>query len=124
GHPGLHAIALGSAGLMMMITMNFSLSATANDSAVSVDPSRVIQFMLGGIGFPGGGAITSNSSDGRPHGVGRGAAIRGIGGIGIACGLGYLIEATFLVVLTFLILMLCDILQSDGKLPNGTDEEN
>ncbi|WP_297341914.1 MgtC/SapB family protein [Pseudophaeobacter sp.] len=67
-------IALGSAGLMM-VTLNFSLSTIAGDPDMSVDPTRVIQGMLGGLGFLGGGAIISNTSDGRLRGVGSGAAI-------------------------------------------------
>lgn len=115
-------IALGSCGLMM-VTLNFSLSTVASDPDMSVDPTRVIQGMLGGIGFLGGGAIISNSSDGRLRGVGSGAAIWGIGGIGIACGLGYLWEAAFLAGLTFLILTVCDRLQHDGALPDGADDQ-
>lgn len=114
-------LALGSACLMM-ITLNFSLSALASDPELSIDPTRVIQGMLGGIGFLGGGAIISNSSDGRLRGFGSGAAIWAVGGIGIACGLGYLAEATFVAFLTFLILTLCDWLQHDGPLPNGADQ--
>ncbi len=115
-------VSLGSAGLMM-VTLNFSLSTISNDPNVSMDPSRLIQGLVGGIGFLGAGAIISNSSDGRLRGVASGAAIWGVGGIGIACGLGYLIEATFLSLLTVGILMGCDRLQSKGDLPDGTEDD-
>ncbi|WP_224825087.1 MgtC/SapB family protein [Cognatishimia sp. MH4019] len=115
-------VSLGSAGLMM-VTLNFSLSSVASDPALSVDPTRLIQGLVGGIGFLGAGAIISNSGDGRLRGVGSGAAIWGVGGIGIACGLGFLMEATFLAVLSFIILWGCDRLQAHGDLPDGDDDE-
>ncbi|MFL4471766.1 MgtC/SapB family protein [Tateyamaria armeniaca] len=114
-------VSLGSAG-MMMVTMNFSLGTIASDPNVSIDPSRLIQGLVGGIGFLGAGAIISNSSDGRLRGVASGAAIWGVGGIGIACGLGYIAEAVILSVLTFVILTASDLLQKKGTLPDGADE--
>ena len=95
-------VSLGSAGLMM-VTLNFTLDSIGNDPNVSMDPTRLIQGLVGGIGFLGAGAIISNSSDGRLRGVASGAAIWGVGGIGIACGLGYLIEAAILAGLTVVI---------------------
>lgn len=114
-------VALGSAGLMM-VTLNFSLGAIGDDPSVSIDPSRLIQGLVGGIGFLGAGAIISNSGDGRLRGVASGAAIWGIGGIGIACGLGYLMEAVILSGMTLIILIGCDVLQDDGDLPDGSDD--
>ncbi|MEL6595466.1 MAG: MgtC/SapB family protein [Pseudomonadota bacterium] len=113
-------VSLGSAGLMM-VTLNFTLDSIGNDPNVSMDPTRLIQGLVGGIGFLGAGAIISNSSDGRLRGVASGAAIWGVGGIGIACGLGYLIEAAILAGLTVVILMACDRLQSKGELPDGAE---
>ncbi len=67
-------IALGSA-CFTMITMNFAFGDFAtNESSVSVDPTRVIQGVIGGIGFLGAGAIMSDKSDGgtvRGMGTGR-----------------------------------------------------
>ncbi|MCF6445843.1 MgtC/SapB family protein [Nereida sp. MMG025] len=114
-------VCLGSAGLMM-ITMNYALSISQT-SGLSADPTRLIQGLVGGIGFLGAGAIISNQSDGRLRGVGSGAAIWGVGGIGIACGLGFLAEAGILAVLTFVILTGCDRLQSEGQLPDGQKDD-
>lgn len=104
-----------------MSAFRADLQETCSGQATSFDPTRAIQGMLGGLGFIGGGAIISNSSDGRLRGVASGAAIWGMGSIGIACGMGYLLEATALAIMTFAILSICDFLQKDGKLPDGTD---
>ena len=114
---GAHAyilVALGSAALMV-VTLNFSLSTMANDQDMTVDPSRLIQGIVGGIGFLGAGAIMSSNDSKRLRGVGSGAAIWGAGAIGIACGLGYLVEAAFLAAVTFAILNLHDWLENRAK---------
>ena len=114
---GAHAyilVALGSAALMV-VTLNFSLSTMADDQDMTVDPSRLIQGIVGGIGFLGAGAIMSSNDSKRLRGVGSGAAIWGAGAIGIACGLGYLAEAAFLAAVTFAILNLHDWFESRAK---------
>jgi len=49
-------ISAGSAALMI-VAINYGASAAAQDSSISVDPTRVVQGVLGGIGFLGAGAI-------------------------------------------------------------------
>ena len=96
-------VALGSAALMSL-TLNFSVSEVASDKTVSVDPTRLIQGIVGGIGFRGAGANMTRDERSRLRGVGSGAAIWGSGAVGIACGLGYLKEAAFISILVFVIL--------------------
>ena len=96
-------VSLSSAALMI-ITLNFSLGKPANDEDVMMDPTRLIQGIVGGIGFLGAGAIMTTDDSGRLRGVASGAAIWGAGAIGVACGLGYLKEAAFVSVLIFVIL--------------------
>ena len=87
-------VAIGSAALMT-VTLNFALSSMAEDEAIAIDPTRLIQGIVGGIGFLGAGAIMSPSKDGRLKGVRSGAAIWAVGSIGVACGLGFLKEGRF-----------------------------
>lgn len=118
---GAHAyilVALGSAALMS-VAISFSVSAVANDDDMTVDPSRLMQGIVGGIGFLGAGAIMSSNDSKRLRGVGSGAAIWGAGAIGIACGLGYLAEAAFLAAIIFAILNLHDWFERKAK---GDDE--
>ncbi len=112
-------VALGSAALMT-VTLNFSLSSMADDSNMSIDPTRLIQGIVGGIGFLGAGAIMTNDDSGRLRGVASGAAIWGAGAIGVACGLGYLAEAAFIAVVIFAILSLPDWVRRAA----GTDSDN
>jgi len=122
---GAQAYMLISAGsaAMMILAMNYGAGAMAEDDAIGVDPTRVIQGILGGIGFLGAGAIISQNDEGRLRGVASGAAIWTVGGIGIATGLGYLIEAGFLALLTFAILAGFEWLQSKDMLPDENDVE-
>jgi putative Mg2+ transporter-C (MgtC) family protein len=106
-------VAIGSAALMA-ITLSFALSSMAEDDALSIDPTRLIQGIVGGIGFLGAGAIMSPSKDGRLKGVRSGAAIWAVGSIGIACGLGFLKEAAFIAALIFIVLNVFDWLQIRG----------
>ena len=115
-------VALASAALMV-VTLNFSLSSVANDSNLSVDPTRMIQGIVGGIGFLGAGAIMTSDGSGRLRGVGSGAAIWGAGAIGVACGLGYFKEAAFLAAVIFAVLNLHDWFQrlADASDTSGRD---
>ncbi len=90
----------------IIITLNFSLEALTMDEDLSVDPTRLIQGLVGAIGFLGAGAIISTTEEGRLRGVASGAAIWGVGAVGVACGMGYLAEALSLSLL-FLVVLLC-----------------
>ena len=105
-------VAIGSAALMV-VTLNFALSGVAEDEAMSVDPTRLIQGIVGGIGFLG--AIMSPGDNGRIKGIRSGAAIWAVGSIGIACGLGYLKEAAFISALILVVLNIFDWLHIRGQ---------
>lgn len=106
----------------MMVTLNFALGPTALERGISIDPSRLIQGLVGGIGFLGAGAIIGGGSDGRLRGVGSSAAIWVVGGVGIACGLGYLAEAALMAVLTFLILFIGDWCEAKAGIKDAVDK--
>ena len=68
--------------------------------------SRVIQGVLTGIGFLGGGVILRDSSSQRVHGLTTAATIWMAASLGVACGVGYWLAvgtatALALLVLTF-----------------------
>lgn len=107
-------VAIGSSALMA-VTLNFALSSMAEDEAMSIDPTRLIQGIVGGIGFLGAGAIMSPSKDGRLKGVRSGAAIWAVGAIGVACGLGFLKEAAFIAAVIFIVLNIFDWLHIRGS---------
>jgi len=116
-------IAMSSAAVIM-VTLNFATGPIASDKDLTVDPTRVMQALIGGIGFLGAGSIISNSSSGRLRGVGSGAAIWAVGGIGIACGLGHLFEATVLAGAVFMTLTGFDVLARKNAAPDGSDNRD
>ena len=67
-----------------------------------VDPSRVVQGIVEGIGFLGTGAIIH--SRGRVQGTTTGAAIWVVGAIGIACGFGFYLHAAAVAAIAFIVL--------------------
>jgi putative Mg2+ transporter-C (MgtC) family protein len=68
------------------------------------DPVRIIEAVVGGIGFLGAGQIIQ--ARGAVHGVTTAAGIWVVGGVGVACGVGYYVLALMTVSLAFAILAL------------------
>lgn len=108
-----YVLTASASAMWMIITLNFSVEAADLHEDLKVDPTRLIQGLVGAIGFLGAGAIIGTTDAGRLRGVASGAAIWGVGAIGIACGLGFLIEAVTLAVLYFLVLNLYDLVVAD-----------
>ena len=67
-----------------------------------VDPARVIEGIIGGIGFLGTGAIIQ--SRGSVVGATTGATIWVVGAIGLACGFGLYLHATLVALVSFFVL--------------------
>jgi putative Mg2+ transporter-C (MgtC) family protein len=68
------------------------------------DLSRVLQGLVAGIGFIGGGAILKSPEQGRVHGITSAAGIWMVAAIGVAVGLGRIASALVAAGLTYLIL--------------------
>ena len=100
---GLRTHALVTLGAALMGVMCAPPGQIVSDlSAVS----RVIQGVLTGIGFLGGGVILRDSSNQRVHGLTTAATIWIAASLGVACGVGYWLAvgtatALALLVLTF-----------------------
>lgn len=117
---GARAFILTSAGCAawMMITTNYALVASDTDTEISLDPTRLIQGLVGAIGFLGAGAIISSSEGHHQRGIASGAAVWGVGAVGVACGMGFLKEAITLTVFFFVVLNLYDWLLGDRADPD------
>lgn len=97
-------VTLGAAGMMMAAVE----VAAAMPAESQIDPLRVAQGIIGGIGFLGAGSIIQ--ARGHVRGMTTAATIWAAAGLGIACGLGLLelagvlfgMTAVVLIVLTFL----------------------
>lgn len=96
-------VALGAASFSLMALHLVMLHE--GPSAVRIDPSRVMEAIVGAIGFLGAAAIIQGRYE--LYGATTGASICAVGAIGMACGFGFYalavaITATGLVILTIL----------------------
>ncbi len=66
---------------------------------------RVVQGLIAGIGFLGGGVILRDDSTHSVHGLTTAASIWVVASLGIACGAGQWLTATMAVVLTLTVLV-------------------
>jgi putative Mg2+ transporter-C (MgtC) family protein len=71
-------------------------------NASPIEPGRVLQGIIAGIGFLGAGAIIQDRV--RVRGATTGAGIWVVGAIGIACGFGYYLHAALMTVLGLFVL--------------------
>lgn len=108
GIRGYMLVALGAAGFSLL-SMELVLSSTVGEQGVMIDPSRVIQGLVGGIGFLGAGAIIHREAGVR--GVATGASIWVAGAIGMACGFGSYMLAIVMTVLAAAILVVMGFLR-------------
>lgn len=111
-----------------MATMEFA--AAYADSDVSADPTRLVQGLVGGMGFLGAGAIIGSRSGDYLQGIATGALIWLAGSIGIACGLGLYVYALIVSVMAAAALIISEFLQLKfGRRkqlvePDPDDEDN
>jgi putative Mg2+ transporter-C (MgtC) family protein len=94
-------VTLGSATFCLMA---FEVGAALSEryGERGVDPMRVLQGVVGGIGFLGAGSIIQNR--GRVQGVTTAAGVWMAGALGAACGVGAYVLAGLSVLCAFLVL--------------------
>jgi len=78
-------ISLASCTLVLAVS---EFGVKVNDTALAVDPSRVVQGILTGIGFIGAGALFRENHT--VYGAGSATSIWAAGAIGLICGFGLL----------------------------------
>ena len=78
-------ISVGSCGLVMA---SVEMLQSINDANSNIDPTRVIEGVITGIGFLGAGAMFREGN--YVQGAGSAAAIWVAGAIGLTCGMGEL----------------------------------
>lgn len=106
-------VALGSASFTLL---GFEVGAHLSPrTGEGFDPTRVLQGVIGGIGFLGAGAIIQNR--GQVSGITTAASVWVAGALGSAAGLGAYVLAFATVILAFVILRLVAWLD-----PNGTSD--
>ena len=88
-------VATGSAAFMIL-ALEMAIGPLNVIDKTSTDPSRIIQGIIGGIGFLGAGAIIQGGRE--VTGLTTGASIWVAGAIGIASGIGFIDFAVLLTV--------------------------
>lgn len=88
--------------LAVLATMEIAYMGS-RDELLSIDPAKVIGGILGGIGFLGAAALFRND-DNNVRGAATAASIWMTGGVGVACGAGYILPAVVAVLIALLAL--------------------
>lgn len=102
-------VALGAAGFTL-ITMEMSIVAAGE--GLGPDPTRIVQGLVGAIGFLGAGAIIQG--DKRVGGMATAASLWVAGAVGMASGLGYYAHAAAMAVITGSILGMSHLMKHRG----------
>ncbi|KMQ75113.1 MgtC/SapB family protein [Marinobacter subterrani] len=95
-------VSLGSSAFIMM-GLDIMFSTAAGDPSARIDPTRIVQGVIGGIGFLGAGSIIQ--SRGSVQGITTGASIWTSGAIGVACGIGNFVLAGMVTMLALIIMV-------------------
>jgi putative Mg2+ transporter-C (MgtC) family protein len=102
----LGAAAFSIVVLEMVQTMD---EVGTGQARLAMDPSRVVEGIVGGIGFLGAGAIIQGRD--RVLGVTTGASIWVVGAIGMACGFGFYVHAAIVTGIAMLVLTVLGALE-------------
>ena len=94
-------VALGASAFIMM-GLHILFATAEGDPSARVDPTRIVEGVIGGIGFLGAGSIIQ--SRGNVQGITTGASIWLTGAIGVACGLGLLPLAAMVTAMALMIM--------------------
>lgn len=96
-------VALGATSFVLVM-MELTYTAFHLDEIVRIDPGRVMEGIIGGIGFLGAGALLHKERGVR--GATTGAGIWLSGGIGVACGFGFYWHAAIVAALALIVMIL------------------
>ena len=98
-----HALVALGAALLALVSTFLMLPAAGSDLAA---PSRIIQGIVAGVGFIGGGVILRLESERRVEGLTTAASVWVVSAVGVAAGLGLWRTALIAVVIAEGVLLL------------------
>jgi putative Mg2+ transporter-C (MgtC) family protein len=100
-------VSLGAAAFSLVI---MELTQTIEpEGHLAIDPSRVAEGIIGGIGFLGAGAIIQGARG--VVGATTGASIWVVGGIGMACGFGFYAHAAITTAIAAVVLTILGLIE-------------
>ncbi|MGQ7263488.1 MgtC/SapB family protein [Vreelandella sp. V005] len=103
-------VSLGSSAFIM-VGMSVLFSTAEGDHAASIDPNRVVEGVIGGIGFLGAGSIIRSGA--HIEGITTGASIWLAGAIGVAAGINNFPLAAMVTLLGLIIMVLLGRFEHD-----------
>jgi putative Mg2+ transporter-C (MgtC) family protein len=101
-------VALGAASFCVIMVELLHMTAPG-PNARPIDAGRVLEGIIGGIGFLGAGAIIRDRN--RVFGATTGAGIWVVGAIGMACGFGFYFPAVAVTLLALFVLTVLGFLE-------------
>ncbi len=110
---GVRTYMLVSLGSAMFAVIAMQMSQDLAIDGVSSDPTRVIQGIIGGLGFLGAGAIIQG--DQKVGGMATAASLWMAGAVGLAAGLGYMVFAVTTACIAAAVLWLSKLLSQRGS---------
>ncbi len=103
---GMRTNALVSLGTALFTLLSaYGFAQFSGFQHMVVDPTRIASYVVAGIGFLGGGIIFLSPQARKVHGLTTAAAVWVVAAIGMACGAGFLFEATATTILALCILV-------------------
>ncbi len=95
-------ILIGTGAAMFTLLGERMIDAGGNEAIIRADPTRVLAYIISGVGFLGAGAILHSKKS--IIGLTTAASIWVVAAIGAACGVGEFMVAFFLFAITFVTL--------------------
>lgn len=110
-------VSLGSAGFLL-VGYEIMFATAVGDPSARIDPTRIVEGVIGGIGFLGAGSIIHGR--GSIQGITTGAAIWIAGAIGVACATGNFILAALVTGIALIIVVVLGffehrVIHDDGE---------
>jgi putative Mg2+ transporter-C (MgtC) family protein len=105
-------VALGAASFSLM-ALQLVHELASGPSSIQIDPSRVMEAIVGAIGFLGAAAIIQGRFE--LFGATTGASIWVVGGIGMACGFGFYGLAVVVTVAGLFVLTVLGFITGRGR---------
>ncbi|APG49023.1 MgtC/SapB family protein [Phaeobacter porticola] len=109
---GVRTYMMVSLGSAIFTILSVEMAQDMTDAGLSADPTRVIQGLIGGLGFLGAGAIIQG--DKRVGGMATAASLWLSGALGLAAGMGYGVFAIVCAILAAVLLAVSRIMEHRG----------
>ena len=104
-----HILVALAAAAFTIVALELVRRGIGGGSALSLDPTRVVEAITAGVAFLAAGTIIQ--SRGRVHGLTTGAGLWLAGAIGMACGIGALAVAAITTALGFVVLVVLRLVE-------------